>query len=302
MRAPMQRITLEVICRLVFGAERPPQTAELRDALAQSLSFSKLAPLLFFPRLFDRPGRLNPASGFLGRREEVHRLITALIDERRRSADLDSRDDVLSLLISAGGEGEERFSDEELRDQLMTLLVAGHETTATALAWSLERLSRNPQARERLTTSVLADDDEYLNAVIQETLRVRPPIVNVPRTTTAAVELGGRHLDPGTPVAAMLALTHRRADIWPDPLEFKPERFLNGKPAPYSFTPFGGGIRRCIGASLALLEMRVVLRTMVRRFAIEAAPGHEEKIRLIGPVLAPSKGGRVTLSGADLGD
>jgi cytochrome P450 len=295
IRPVMQRITLEVICRLVFGAESSAEVSELRRALVRSLN-PRLAPLLFFPTMLRRRGRLNPASRVLSRRDDVYRLIGRLIAERRHSPDLSERDDVLSLLISAHDEEGRTFSDVELRDQLMTLLVAGHETTATGLVWALERLSRTPRVRNRLVASILdGGDDGYLGAVVQETLRVRPPIVNAPRTVTTPVEVGGHRLDAGTAVAAMFALTHRRADLWGDPEVFRPERFLEGKPPAYSFVPFGGGIRRCIGASLATLEMSVVLRTVMRSFALEAAPGGVERIRLYGPVLAPSKGGRVVL-------
>lgn len=295
VRPAMQRITLEVICRLVFGAETSAQVGELRRALVRSLD-PRLSPLLFFPTMLRRRGRLNPARRVLDRRDEVYRLIAELIAERRCSPDLAERDDVLSLLISARDEEGRPFSDVELRDQLMTLLVAGHETTATGLTWAIERLSRTPRVRDRLAASLVGEDDgEYLDAVIRETMRVRSPIVNAPRTVTEPVEVGGHRLEPGTAVAAMFALTHRRADLWGDPLAFRPERFLEGKPPSYSFVPFGGGIRRCIGASLAMLEMRVVLRATMRSFVVEAAPGGEERIRLYGPVLAPSKGGRVIL-------
>ena len=295
IRPAMQRITLEVICRLVFGAEGSAEVGELRRALVRSLD-PRMAPLLFFPTMLRRRGQLNPARRVLSRRDDVYRLIARLIAERRRSSDLAERDDVLSLLIVARDEEGRAFSDVELRDQLMTLLVAGHETIATGLVWAIERLSRTPRVRDRLVASIHdEEDDGYLDAVVQETLRVRPPIVNAPRTTTTPVELGGHRLDTGTAVAAMFSLTHRRADLWPDPQAFRPERFLEGKAPAYAFVPFGGGIRRCIGASLATLEMRIVLRMVMRSFALEAAPGGAERIRLYGPLLAPSKDGRVVL-------
>jgi cytochrome P450 family 135 len=294
LRPALQRVTLDVMCRLVFGAEGSDQLGELRRTLVRSLD-PRLAPLLFFPTMLRRRGRLNPATKALDRREQLHRLIAGLIAERRRDPGLEARDDVLSLLICARDEEGGAFTDVELRDQLMTLLIAGHETTATGLTWAIERLSRTPRARDRLAASILEGEDDYLDAAVKETLRIRPPIVNVPRTTTEPVELGGHRIAPGTSVAAMLSLTHRRPDLWPAPLAFRPERFLEGKPLPYSFVPFGGGIRRCIGASLAMLEMRVVLRAAMRRFRLEAPEEPEERIRLYGPVLAPSRGGRVIL-------
>ncbi len=295
IRPVMQRITLEVMCRLVFGAESEAQTKELGDALARFLS-PRLAPLLFFPATLRRGGRFNPAAPFLRRRAVVHGLVAELISKRRRDPRLDDRDDVLSLLLRTPDEDGNPITDVELRDQVMTVLVAGHETTATGLTWACERLSRNREVRDRLAAEVSrAEGDEYLNAVVKEALRTRPPLVNAPRRTTREVMVGGRRVEPDTAVAAMLALTHRRADLWLDPLAFRPERFLDGKPLPYAFVPFGGGIRRCVGAALATLEMRLVLKAVMTRYAIGAAPGREEKARLAGAVLIPAKGGRVVL-------
>lgn len=294
MRPAMQRITLDVICRMVFGAEDPAELERLREVLARTLD-SRLGPLLFFPSVFRWRGRLNPAAGFLRRREEMDRLIAELIATRRRDPALAERDDVLSLLLGARDEDGGGFGERELRDQLMTLLVAGHETTATGLAWALERLSRFPDVQERLVESLDRGEEEYLQATVQEALRLRPPTVNVTRTVRRPVEIAGHRLRPGAPVTAAVVQTQRRADLWPEPLRFRPERFLEEKPVPYSFTPFGGGIRRCIGASLALLEMRTVLSEAIRRFEVHRAPGREERQRLFGAVLVPSRGGRVIL-------
>ncbi|MGN6188965.1 MAG: cytochrome P450, partial [Conexibacter sp.] len=172
---------------------------------------------------------------------------------------------------------------------------AGHETTANSLTWAFERLSRTPHARTRLAEEVLDGGSEYVDAVVSETLRTRPSVIDAVRTATTEIKLSGYPIQPGTVVSAMLTAMHRRPDLWPDPLAFRPERFLNGRPRPYSYMPFGGGIRHCIGASLSLVEMRTVIRTAIRMLDIAPAPNREERMRLTGITLTPSRGGRVVL-------
>ncbi len=297
MRPAMQRITIDVICRLVFGVDDDAELTELRERLLQSFD-PRLAPFLFMPTLLRRHGRLNPGRILMQRRATVHGLLDRQIARRRADPRRDQRDDVLSLLVCARDEDGEALTDAELRDQLLTLLAAGHETTATGLAWASERLSRTPAAYERLRAELAQGDDggrAYLDAVVRETLRLRPPVIDAVRTTTQDVELGGQPVPAGAVVSAMLTLTHRRPDLWSQPLAFQPERFLDGKPLPYSFTPFGGGIRRCIGASLADLEMKLVLRTLLERCELTQAPGREEAIRLTGITLTPARGAQVVL-------
>jgi cytochrome P450 family 135 len=202
---------------------------------------------------------------------------------------------VLSRLVAARDEHGEPLPDAELRDQTLALLMAGHETTANALTWAFERLSRTPRAARRLATELAAGGTEYLDAVVSETLRTRPSVIDAVRTATSELELGGYSIPPGTVVSAMLTAMHRRADLWEDPLAFRPERFLDGRPAPYSYAPFGGGIRHCIGASLSLVELRTVLRVALRDYEVGPAPGCEERLRLTGITLTPSRGGRVVL-------
>jgi cytochrome P450 len=276
MRPPMQRLTLEVICRIVLGMDDPDRIARFSTAFTRFLD-PKQQFVLFAPTLTRRRGALNPARTFLRNRETVRRLLD---EEIERSGD---GEDVLSMMLRSD-------DDTNVRDELMGLLIAGHETTATGLAWAFERLSRTPGTQERL------DDPAYLNAVVDETLRTRPPVIDAVRTATQDTTLGGRPVPEGTLVSAMFCITHRRADVWPDPLSFKPERFLDGKRAPYAYTPFGGGIRRCIGASLATLEMRTVLATAAQRFRIAPAPGPEERMRLSSVTLIPSRGGQVVLA------
>jgi cytochrome P450 len=294
LREPMREIALDVICRILFGAEDPSEHAALRDEVARGLD-PRIVVLLWFPALWRRHGRLNPARPHQRRRRYIHGLVHEQIARRRADPSHAARDDVLSRLVRARDAHGDPLGDGEVRDQLLALLMAGHETTANALTWAFERLSRTPHARERLAAELAAGETRYLDAVVSETLRTRPSVIDAVRTATSELELGGHPIPPGTVVSAMLTAMHRRRDLWEDPLAFRPERFLDGRPAPYSYAPFGGGIRHCIGASLSLVEMRTVLRTAVERFEIAPAPNREERMRLTGITLTPSRGGRVVL-------
>ena len=198
-------------------------------------------------------------------------------------------------MIQARDKNGEALSHQELCDQLITLLAAGHESTAVGLAWSLERLSRNPGVMHRLTSELDEGDDRYLDAVIKETLRTRPPVLDAVRTATEEITLGGYVIPKGTLISTGFSVTHNLQDVWSDPGRFRPERFLDERPVPYSHTPFGGGVHRCIGAPLGELEMRIVLEEILRRFRIQPAPGPEEKIRLHGLTLVPSREAQVLL-------
>ncbi|HMJ04334.1 MAG TPA: cytochrome P450, partial [Conexibacter sp.] len=271
LRTPMRWITLDLICRVLFGDDDPALYAKLRDEIARELD-PRLALLLWFPTLWRRHGRLNPARPHQARRDYIHGLVDEQIARRRAERSHAGRDDVLSRLVAARDEHGEPLSDAELRSQIIALVMAGHETTANALTWAFERLSRTPHARERLAAEVAEGRTEYVDAVVSETLRSRPPVIDAVRTATTEIELGGYRIAPGTVVSAMLTAMHRRGDIWEDPLAFRPERFLVRRPAPYSYMPFGGGIRHCIGASLSLVEMRTVLRTAMRMLDVAPAP------------------------------
>jgi cytochrome P450 len=187
------------------------------------------------------------------------------------------------------------MSDEELRDELVTVIGAGHETTATALAWAMERLLRTPRVMERLRESVGAGEDDYLDATIKETLRARPVIVDVVRKLTAPIELGGYAVPAGTFVLPAIAALHYREDLFPQPREFRPERFLDGKADNYAWIPFGGGVRRCIGAAFAEYEMRIVLRAILERAELSAPDPKPERVKIRNITLAPAKGARVSL-------
>jgi len=196
------------------------------------------------------------------------------------------------MLLLARDEDGAAMTDVELRDELITLLLAGHETTATSLAWAVERLVHRPGGLGRL-----AGDPEYLDAVVKETLRLRPVIALVLRKLLEPLVVAGRELPAGTLVAPCILLVHRRPDVYPQPEAFRPERFLGAAPGTYSWIPFGGGVRRCLGAAFAQMEMQVVLQTIAESVSLEAAGG-AERVRRRGITLAPSRGGRVRLAAA----
>ena len=227
------------------------------------------------------PERIRRIPAFRRRVDRVDELIHREIAERRAAEDLAERDDILSMLVAARHEDGSPMSDAEIRDELLTLLVAGHETTATALSWAMERLVRHPEKLERLRAEALAGGEEaYLTATIQETLRLRPVIVLVIRKLTEPVELGGYELPAGVAVTPCIHLIHRDPEIYPEPERFLPERFLDNPPGTYTWIPFGGGVRRCLGAAFAQFEMAVVLRELVKRHQIRPArPASERPFR-----------------------
>jgi len=226
------------------------------------------------------PERVRRVPAFRRRIDRVDALIHSEIGERRNAEDLGERDDVLSMLVAARHEDGSPMSDAEIRDELLTLLVAGHETTATALSWAVERLTRHPEKLERLRAEALAGEDAYMTATIQETLRLRPVIVLVIRKLTEPVEIGGYELPAGTRVTPSIHLVHRDPEIYPEPDRFLPERFLDNPPGTYTWIPFGGGVRRCLGAAFAQFEMQVVLRELVKRRQVAPArPASERPFR-----------------------
>jgi cytochrome P450 len=225
-----------------------------------------------------------------------------VIAERRREPDAQSGDDVLSMLLGARHEDGSPMSPQELRDELMTLLVAGHETTASELAWAFERLAREPAVLDRLVGEIDRDSgDEYLTATIQETLRRRPVLPNAaPRLVKQPVEVGGWSYPPGVCLVANAYLVHHDPDIYPDPYAFRPERFLEETPGTYTWIPFGGGRRRCLGASFALLEMKLVLRAVLSHNEIRLAGGDFEVSRRRSITLSPGAGATTVLRDREL--
>jgi cytochrome P450 family 135 len=275
MRPRMQAGTLEVILRTVFGVDEGERLTRLRDELRTALGVLSDRRRAIFLLLLG-PTRIRRYPPFRRMLEGVDRLLYPVIEARRIAPDLNDRDDILSLLLQARHEDGRPMSDGELRDELMTLLVAGHETTATGLSWAIELLARHPEELSRLEDSVAAGDDEYLDAVIKETLRLRPVIALVLRKLVEPMEIGGRLLPAGVSVAPSIYLVHRRPDIYPEPERFRPERFLEQPAGTYTWIPFGGGVRRCLGGAFAEFEMSVLLRELVTRRTLRPARGQPE--------------------------
>jgi cytochrome P450 len=292
LRPLMQAITLEVILRVVFGVREAQAREELSDLLGRLLDHS--TELLFLVTALERDIRwFPPWRRFVENREAADALIYREIERRREDPD---GDDVLSLLVQSSSDGGDALSDQELRDELMTLLIAGHETTATALAWAFERLTRNPAVLERLRASLEAGEADYLDAVIKETLRVRPVVMEVGRDITQPVELGRWQLPAGTRVMTSIALAQRAEERWQDAKAFRPERFLDSQPAAYTWIPFGGGPRRCIGASFATSEMAAIIPIVLRHFDIRPDRPEPERSRPRNVTQVPARGTRVALT------
>jgi len=315
-RKPMQSISLRVILRAVFGltgGSRYQRLEKLLGMMLDGLSSPLKASPLFFPVLRQDLGPLSPWGNFVRVRRQIDQLIYDEIAERRRncsdphpSTDTDERvsgcgpgNDILTLLMSARDEAGEALSDIELRDELMTLLIAGHETTATALTWALYWIHRFPPVRRRLwdeLKSLGGNIDPsvvlrlpYLNAVCSETLRIHPvALLTFPRVTRSQVQLMGVSLDPGTTVAGCIYLAHRRKEVYPDPERFDPNRFLLRNFSPFEFLPFGGGIRRCVGMAFAQFEMKLVLSSILARFDLALANTPSVHHRRRGVVSGPS--------------
>jgi cytochrome P450 len=290
----MQAVTLEVILRAVFGVTDETRRERLRVLLPQLLDSTSSVSLQFRVLLSRRFERLDPL-GFLERLSaEIDELLFAEIAERRADPELDKRQDILSLLTQTKFEDGSGMSDEELRDQLVTLLLAGHETTATALAWTADLLTRQPQAMQRLTDEIDAGDgDAYLRATISESLRLRPVVPLAGRRLTSELQVNGWTLPAGTDVTPAIWLTHTRADLYPEPFAFLPERFLEERPTTYGWVPFGGGVRRCLGATFAEFEMRVVLTEMLRRRTLQAVSSRAERVTRRNVTFSPLHGTRV---------
>jgi cytochrome P450 family 135 len=260
--ARTRNITLEVILRAVFGVEAERMSG-LKGAIGRLAEPARTLALLRFA--LSPPSSERPAGEIGQALERLDGLIYAEIERRREQQDLGEREDILSLLLQARDEDGEAMTDGELRDELVSLLLAGHETTATATAWAIERLVRSPDKLRRLVEEIDGGEgDEYMQAVIHETLRVRPVVPGVVRLLQEPLTVAGYELPEGTRVVPSIYLTNSNPRVYEDPKRFKPERFLDQAPDTFAWIPFGGGIRRCIGASFAMLEMKVMLRTMLK--------------------------------------
>lgn len=310
----MQAITLDVIMRTIFGVEDGARLAPLRDALVRwtTLGTSRLGTALTFlappqhaPRVMNLAsrglGRLLPWAPLVRAQEDVDRVIRELIGARRRQG-AGGREDVLSMLIEARDEAGQPMTDDELRDEMLTLLVAGHETTATTLAWALHHLVSQPAWLARVRAEVdevvgsghvqpdHLDKLVLIDAAIKETLRLTPIVPIVARQLVRDATIGGYAVPAGSVAAASIYLVHRRPDLWPDPTRYDPSRFVGKKVDPTHYFPFGGGVRRCLGMAFASYEMKIVLATIVSRVDLAAAPGRRVRLIRRGITIAPSGG------------
>ncbi|MFL5886370.1 MAG: cytochrome P450, partial [Thermoleophilaceae bacterium] len=295
----MQAITLDVIMAGIFGIEGRPARGSLehrfRSVIRQVVAMStwpvaQLAELMNIGH--DEAGGLLriPIAA-------LDRVTYDVIARRRADADVGDRNDILSLLLRARTEDGELLTDQELRDELLTLVLAGHETTANSLAWTWERLVRTPEAYDRLREAVRSDRDaaEHIEATITEGMRSRPVIPVIGRRVTVPWRLGDYAVPADTPVTMSILLVHHREDVYPDPFSFRPERWIGRKPGTYEWIPFGGGIRRCLGGALAMAEQRVVLEAMTRRLDLEAADPEPERARHRNVTMIPEHGARVVI-------
>jgi cytochrome P450 len=289
----LQRLTLEIILRAAFGLEQSERMETLRERLTQVLVFAESPISLLPPRVqclpVGSPGRLQRLLA------DVDALVFAHIDERRHTHG--GGDDILSMLLAARHEDGSPMSSQELRDELITALVAGHETTASQLAWAFERLAREPAALAQLVSELDRDSgEEYLTATIQEVMRRRPVVLNAePRLVKEEVEIGGWSYPRGVSLLASIWLVHHDEANYPDPYALRPERFLERPPGTYTWIPFGGGRRRCLGASFAMLEMKTVLRAVLGRCELRPALAMPERARRRSITISPSAGATVIL-------
>jgi cytochrome P450 family 135 len=302
----MQAITLEIILRTVFGLDDEERIERIGAPLRRLLdaTASQLRLLALQITSSERPRPRSPWGRFNKLVAAADRVIYAELHDRRAQSEGADHDDILSMLLEARDEEGRPLTDRELRDELMTLLLAGHETTATALSWTLERLVRHPAVVARLLAERRGEDgadpaaSPYLDATIKEALRLRPVVTAVGRYLTAPLAVGGHLLPAGVSINPSIYLLHRRPDLYPEPEAFRPERFLDNPPGTYQWIPFGGGVRRCLGASFALYEMKVVLQTVLDRVSLvpQEAPG--ERIVRRAVTFAPNQGARIAVEAA----
>lgn len=283
----MNAVTLEIILRVVFGMGEGPRLAELRPRLRR---ISDIGPLTVLGWTYPNLRRVGRWKRNFENLRRVDELLYAEIADRKSAGDLADRGDVLSRLLTAGG-GE--LSDRELRDQMITLLLAGHETTATALAWSFHELARRPDIQRLARQAADEGDDDYLQAVAKEAMRKRPVIQNVARMLTEPTTVAGYHLPAGAIVGPSISLVHQDATLYDDPSDFRPDRFVGKQPDAGTWIPFGGGVRRCIGAGFSVQEAAAVLRAVLTRYTLRADNPRPEFPKPRNITLTPARGGRV---------
>jgi cytochrome P450 len=288
-RPAMQRITFEVIVRAVLGVDDPLLRKRLLHAFEPVFN---IPPMVLFPALRVDLGPLSPWGRFRRAMDHLDRLLLDLIRERRAE---DPREDILGVLLAATEENGEPLSDSHVRDELVTLLLAGHETTATALSWALERLARHPAVLNEVRSALGRRDDALIDAVAAETLRVRPLVPGIARQLSTPVELGGYRLPAGTTVVPSIELVHADDRHHANASTFDPQRFMNRKPSNETWLPFGGGRRRCIGARLAQMELRVILSTILSEYMPRPVSKQVERARVRGITLAPGQNARLKM-------
>jgi cytochrome P450 len=285
----MQSLTLQIILRVVFGLDEGERLENIKELIHRAVSVGN-NPLALLPAARRDFGPFKPWSDFVKRRAELDEALFAEMRERRAAGGLEDRDDILSMLMVARDEDGELMTEVELRDELMTLLLAGHETTASSLSWFFDLVLHHPAELTRLQDDLGAGGREYLDAAITETMRIRPVVPVIARVLQEPMEIGGYLLPKGTTVAPNIYLTHRRADIYPEPERFRPERFLEAKPDTFSWLPFGGGIRRCVGAAFATFEMQTVIPEIMSRVTLEPVSKQPEAIKRRAVTLVPAGG------------
>nr|MBA3923531.1 cytochrome P450 [Nostocaceae cyanobacterium] len=309
-RNAMQEISLQVILEAVFGlaaGERCQQIKQLLLLMSDIFRSPLTSSVLFFRSLQQDLGAWSPWGKFVREREQLDQLLYAEIVDRQQHPDSE-RIDILSLMMSARDEADQPMTPEELRDELMTLMFAGYETTATAMSWGLYWIHRLPEVRSKLLQELDTLEDSspmdifrlpYLTAVCNETLRIYPvAMLTFPRVVQAeSVELLGNQLEPGTIVVGCIYLTHQREDLYPNPKQFQPERFLHRQFSPYEFMPFGGGVRRCLGEALATFEMKLVLATILKNYELTLTDLQPEQPKRRGVTLGPGKGVQIAITG-----
>jgi cytochrome P450 len=277
----------------VFGMAAGARLDALRSTLKELLDLGA-SPLTLLPPFRRRLGPLTTWARFVDVRDHADTLILEQIEARRRAGD--EGDDVLTMLLAARDEDGNPMTDRELRDELVTLLVAGHETTASALSWGFEQMLRAPDVLERVTRAALEDDTAYLEATVKEILRRRPVLpIAQPRRIKQPIEIGGRTYPAGPAFTACIYLVHHDERVYPEPYAFRPERFLEGNPGKFSWIPFGGGVRRCLGASFAQLEMRIALRAILGEVEVTSALDGREGIGRRSITLSPRRGTPVSV-------
>lgn len=291
LRPSMQSITLDVIVQVVFGVETSARRDELRRHILAVTGLGR-NPLVLFATRDRRLGPHAPWARFIKARDALHAALVSEIRQRRAAPDLGQRSDVLSQLLLARDDEGRAMTDDEVRDELVTLLFAGHETTATSLAWAFDLLLHHPRALSSLVAELDGGASEYLDATIMETLRIRPVVALVDRHVRQAVGIGGHTIPAGAIACPNIYLVHRRADLYQDPAAFRPDRFVGQTPPAFGWFPFGGGIRRCLGASFATFEMRIVIPEVLSAVTLRPVSRRPARVRREAVTFVPHDGAR----------